>query len=136
MIPLEEFKTENKEIRDLCNILGVTVDHFSLRNNRIVCELQDRFADCVTAHLEHEDRSIYRDLLKSHTRESDQLADKFLGNTQQLKTIFNEYKKGWCRKPHKEKDHSKYVDESRAIFKTVCDRINFEEEMIFPHFEK
>lgn len=135
MIPLEEFRAENSEIRDLCNILSITVDQYSLRHNSIVCELMDRFADRVTEHLAHEDRSVYRDLLKKHTHEADVVADKFLGNTQELKRIFNEYKRGWCRKPHNEDEHAKYVDESREIFRLVCERINFEEEKIFPYFE-
>ena len=135
MIPIEEFRAENKEIRDLCNILGLSVDKYSLRHNSIVCELIGRFADRVSEHLAHEDRSIYRDLLKKHTSEADKLADKFLGNTQELKKIFNSYKRGWCLKPHSETMHAKYVDESLGMFKLVCDRIDFEENKIFPHFE-
>lgn len=135
MIPLEEFRSENREIRDLCNILSITVDQYSLRHNGIVCELMERFADRVTEHLAHEDRSVYRDLLKQHTHEADAVADKFLGNTQELKRIFNDYKRGWCRKPHSEKEHANYVDESREIFRLVCERIEFEEDKIFPYFE-
>ncbi len=135
MIPLEEFRSENAEIKDLCNILNVSVDQYSLRRNSIVCELIDRFVERVNAHLVHEDRSIYRDLLKKHTQEADQVADHFLGNTQELKRIFGEYKRDWCRKPHSEKDHAEYVDESKDMFKMVCDRIEFEENKIFPYFE-
>ena len=135
MIPIDEFKAENREIRDLCNILGMSVDKYSLRNNSVVCELIERFADRVCEHLAHEDRSIYRDLLKKHTHEAHMIADKFLGNTQQLKNIFNDYKRGWCSKPHSEAMHIKYVDESRHIFKLVFDRIDFEEDKIFPHIE-
>ena len=135
MIPVEEFKTENSEIRDLCDILSITIDQYSLRKNHIVCELFDRFTQRVNAHMSHEDRSIYRDLLKEHTAEADKLADKFLGNTQELKRIFKQYMNGWCKNPHSEEQHAKYVDESREIFRLVCDRITFEEEKIFPHFE-
>ncbi len=135
MIPVAEFRAENKEIRDLCEILNVAVIHYSLSNNSIVCELIDRFTKKVNAHMSHEDRSIYRDLLKKHTHEGDKLADKFLGNSQELKRIFNSYKKDWCRKPHSESEHAKYVEESKEMFKLVCDRIEFEENKIFPHFE-
>jgi len=135
MIPLEEFKTENREIRDLCEILSVSIDQYSLRHNNIVCELIGRFADRVNAHLKHEDRSIYHDLLQEHTHEAKILASHFLGNTQELKRIFKEYTHGWCSKPHSEDEHVKYVDESRHIFRLVCERITFEEEKIFPHFE-
>jgi len=135
MIPLEEFKAENREIMDLCTILDSSVDRYSLRGNQIICELLERFTDRVYAHLSHEHRSIYRDLLNQHTDDANKIADKFLGNTQQLKRVFNEYKKDWCRNPHNEAEHARYVDESRQIFRLVCDRIRFEEETIFPFFE-
>ena len=134
MIPIEEFRNENQEIRDLCNILNLVIEEFTMRNNSVVCELLDRFADRVTAHLSHEDRSVYRDLLKEHTAEADALANKFLGNTQELRRIFSEYRRDWCRKPHTESEHETYVNESRDMFKLVCERIDFEENKIFPHF--
>jgi hypothetical protein len=134
MIPIDELTAENREIKDLCNILGVSIDQYSLRHNSIVCELLERFVGKVKAHLAHEDRSVYRDLLKKRTREADILADHFLGNTQELKRIFKDYSRDWCRKPHSEKKHIKYVEESREMFKLVCDRIAFEETKIFPVF--
>ena len=135
MIPIDEFKSENREIRDLCSLLNTSIDQYDLRHNSIVCELLDRFVAQVNSHLVHEDRSIYRDLLKHHTHEADLLADHFLGNTQELKRIFNAYTRDWCRRPHNEAEHAQYVEESREMFKMVCDRINFEEEKIFPVFE-
>ena len=51
MIPIEEFRNENQEIRDLCNILNLVIEEFTMRNNSVVSELLDRFADRVTAHL-------------------------------------------------------------------------------------
>ncbi len=136
MIPLEELAAENREIKDLCTILGVSIDQYSLRNNSIICELLERFVRKVRAHLAHEDRSIYRDLLKKHTPEADLLADHFLGNTQELKRIFNVYTRDWCNKPHSDAKHIKYVEESREMFKLVCDRITFEENRIFPFFKQ
>jgi len=136
MIPLKEFRDENAEIKDLCHILDISVDQYSLRKNTVVCELLDRFADRVNAHLRHEDRSIYQELLKEHTQEAKIMADHLMGNTQELRRIFNGYKHDWCRKPHSEKEHVKYVDDSKRIFRLVCDRITFEEDKIFPHFEK
>jgi len=136
MIPIEEFKNENREIRDLCDILSVSIDQYSLRKNNVVCELLERFADRVNQHLMHEDRSVYRDLLQQHTHEADVLADHFLGNTQELKRIFKEYTHGWCSTPHAEEQQIKYVEESRHMFRLVCERITFEEEKIFPYFEK
>lgn len=136
MIPLEKFREEHTEIRDLCSILDATIGDYSLRNNKIMCELIERFVDEVNAHLRHEDRSVYRDLLSQHSKEADQVADHFLGNTQELKRIFKEYSRGWCRKPHSEDAHDKYIDESRHMFKLVCERIDFEEKKVFPYLQK
>jgi len=135
MIPVQEFRAENKEIRDLCEILNLAVNEYKLQNNAILCELLDRFLARVHAHLTHEDRSIYRDLLKQHSQDSDRIAQQFLGNTQELKRIIGEYRRGWCRKNHSEAEHAKYAEESREIFRLVCDRLNFEEQTIFPLFE-
>ena len=78
---------------------------------------------------------MYRDLLKQHSQDSDRIAQQFLGNTQELKRIIGEYRRGWCRKNHGEAEHAKYAEESREIFRLVCDRLNFEEQTIFPLFE-
>lgn len=136
MIPLEEFRAENTEIRDLCTILNLSIDQDSMKYNSIFCELIERFVKSVNSHLAHEDRSIYRDLLNQHTHEADHIADHFLGNTQELKRIFKAYSRGWCRKPHNDTQHQKYIEESREMFRLVCDRIDFEEKKIFPYFEK
>ncbi len=135
MIPVQDFRAENKEIRDLCEILNIAVQEYQLQNNLILCELLDRFLARVHEHLVHEDRSVYRDLLKQHGENSERIAQKFLGNTQELKRILGEYRRGWCRKDHSEAEHEKYARESREIFRLVCDRLNFEENTIFPLFE-
>ena len=136
MIELDNFRKEHTELRDLCSILDATIGDYSLRDNMIMCELIERFVDEVNAHLKHEDRSVYRDLLKQHSKEADQVADRFLGNTQEIKRIFKEYSRDWCRKPHSENQHEKYIEESRHMFKVVCDRIDFEEQKIFPYLEQ
>lgn len=135
MIPLEEFRAENNEIRDLCAILDVSVDRSELKDNSIVCELLERFAEKVNAHLAHEDRLVYSDLLKKHTKEADAIADKFLGNTQELKRIFSGYARHWCKGEHSEQTHAKFLQESHQIFRLVCERLDFEEQKIFPVFE-
>lgn len=135
MIPLAEFRAENTEIKELCSLLNITVDHIDFKDNAIVCELMTRFTTCVSDHLMHEDRSVYKDLLQKHTPEADKIAERFVANTIELKRVFNEYKRDWCAKTHSDKKHNEYAKESKEIFKLVCDRITFEEEKIFPHFE-
>ena len=135
MIPLNEFRAENTEIKELCSLLNITVEISDLQGNGVVCELLNRFTTRVSDHLTHEDRSIYKDLLKKHTPEADKIAERFVANTIELKRVFNQYRRDWCMKKHSEAKHAEYAKESKEIFKLVCDRINFEEDKIFPHFE-
>ena len=135
MIPLDEFKVENKEIRDLCDVLTVSLNEYNLRHNTIVCELLERFSNQVMAHLAHEDRSIYHELLEKHTPDAKKLGDRFLGNTLELRRIFNGFKRDWCHKPHKEQVHEQYINDCKEIFRLVCERLNFEEQKIFPLLE-
>lgn len=135
MIPLAEFRAENNEIKELCGVLNVTIELAELQENTVVCDLLNRFTTRVADHLTHEDRSIYKDLLKKHTSEADKIAEKFVSNTIELKRIFNHYKRDWCIKKHSVKKHAEYAKESKEIFRLVCDRLDFEEEKIFPHFE-
>jgi hemerythrin-like domain-containing protein len=135
MIPVEEFRSENKEILDLCRVLNILILDYELRKNPIVCELLDRFLDRVNQHISHEDRSVYGDLLAKHTDEASKLASHFLGNTQELKRIIKSYKKDWCQSDYEKEQHENYVKETKSIIKLVCDRIDFENEKIFPVFE-
>ena len=68
MIPVVEFRAENKEIRDLCTVLSTTISNYGMRNNSVIRELLERFTNRVATHLAHEDRSIYRDLLKKQNK--------------------------------------------------------------------
>jgi len=135
MIPLAEFKAENTEIKELCALLSITVDHTDFNSNSIVRELMDRFTKRVSDHLTHEDRSVYKDLLKKHTPEADKIAERFVANTIELKRVFSQYKRDWCIKTHSDSKHEAYAKESKEMFRLVCDRISFEESKIFPHFE-
>jgi len=135
MIPLEEFQKENQELADMCEVLSTLVQDHALRSNGVLCELLARFIRQVDDHITHEDRIIYGDLLAQHTPEANKLASHFLGNTQELKRICNSYKKDWCKTPHSEEDHEKYVKDSMDIFRLVCDRIDFETNKIFPIFQ-
>ena len=136
MISLAELEKENKEITELCAVLGTLIQDHSLHSNTVVCDLLDRFMSLVNSHLTHEDRTIYGDLLAKHTAEADKLASHFLGNTQELKRICKSYKKDWCRTPRSEEDQDQYTKESMDIFRLVCDRIEFETSKIFPILKK
>lgn len=134
MIPIKELQAENAEITDLCTVLNTLLADQETINSPIVCELLIRFTKAVNAHLEHEDRSVYSDLLAEHTDEARKLADRFLNNTHELRRLFKGYEKDWCKSGFNGRHKAAFVDESREMFRLVCDRVEFENQKIFPIF--
>lgn len=136
MIGIYDFKSENFEILALCQVNQVLIQDVNLRENPIVCELLDRFIDQVGAHLSHEDREVYHDLLEKHTPEAKQLANQFIENGRELKLILKSFKKDWCRKIHTADKHTNFLKDAEEVIELVKSRIRYEEEKIFPVFQK
>ena len=130
MINVDVLKQENQQIIELTAILQRLIDDSDLRDNAVFCELMERFNNSVEAHLIHEDRTIYSDLLKNENPDVHKLADQFMTNTHELRRLMKDYTKRWCHSGNK--DHSTFVDKTREIFSLVNMRINLEDSKLFP----
>jgi iron-sulfur cluster repair protein YtfE (RIC family) len=137
MIPVNEFREENVEIIQLCQVLATLLANDKLVTNPIVCELFDRFRDKVAAHLLHEDRTAYGELLRDRGKEAGALASAFLENTHELKKLISKYNKKWCRgaRPNEETAKS-FQQQTTDIFQLVDQRLIMEENKLFPMLEK
>lgn len=136
MPPVEEFREENTEITELCQVLAVLLADEKLVTNPIVCELFDRFRDKVAAHLLHEDRDAYGKLLRDRGKEANTLAGDFLENTHELKKLIAKYDKRWCRDRPNEATAGVFQQQTTEIFSLVSQRLVMEEEKLFPILEK
>lgn len=133
MIPIEELRTENRAIEELCQVLSRVADLPTLEQNSVICELIDRFIARVDKHLEHESRDVYKDLLHGHGAQAKTVAEQFLDNSHELHRLCERYKKRWtknrkCAAGNGEglgADISEFVDLVRA-------RIALENERLFP----
>jgi hemerythrin-like domain-containing protein len=132
MINVKELEVENQEIVDLASVLSVLMGHAEQRGNPIFCELLERFMDKINAHLMHESRSVYGDLLTSNDKDVNKVASQFITNTHELKKILKGYTKRWCVAISSSEDHSGFVDETSEIFKLLNERINLEKAHLFP----
>lgn len=133
MIPVEEFRQENQSISELCAVLSPLLEKDDLLTNPIVCELLERFHSKVKAHLEHEARSLYGELLRGHKVDGQSLASEFMGNTHELKRILSKYSKHWCKgTPVKPEDFDDFRQQTSDIFQLVDRRLNLEEKKLFP----
>ncbi|MDH5387504.1 MAG: hemerythrin domain-containing protein [Gammaproteobacteria bacterium] len=131
MIPVEELRKENNEIKDLSEVLSGLISNSSLRNNDVFCELLERFQNKLDQHLKHEARSIYPELLNHDETNIKQIAKSFLGNTHELERILSKYTKRWCKHINTEK-HEEFENETSEVFRLVNERIQMEEKHLFP----
>lgn len=130
MVDVEELKQENQNILNLTQVLHHLIEVEKLRNNPVFCELMERFNKSVEAHLAHEDRTVYSDLLNHDERQIHMLADQFISNTHELRRLMADYTKKWCKS--EAGDHAVFVEKTREIFSLVDMRINLEDSKLFP----
>ena len=130
MVNVEELRKENQEIINLTNILHHLVADENLRSNPIFCELMERFNKSVEAHLTHEDRSVYSDLLNNDDRQIHNLADQFITNTHELRRLMKDYTKRYCNS--ESSNHTDFVNMTKEIFSMVDRRIDLENSKLFP----
>ncbi len=137
MVSFTELHSQNHNITELSKIL------FQLINKRSLCDLDvtcDIFFDYITkvkAHLDLEERELYRDLLTHSEKDVTANAKKYLSGSSEIKHVLKDYLKRWCRnKSLRIKDHEKFVKDSEEIFDLVNDRITDEVENFYPMVRK
>ncbi len=136
MYSLDELKAQNQEISDLCAVLSVLVEQKSLHNNPFVCELMARFKEKVWLHLVFEDNTIYSALSRHDNSSVSGVAKDFHDSARELKKRFSSYVRRWCNASIGESEHAELVAESRKIFQLINDRVEFENEKMFPLVSK
>ncbi len=132
MYSLDELKTQNREIADLCAVLSVLVEQPSLHNNPYVCELMNRFKEKVWIHLVFEDNTIYSALAEHDNTAISNVARNFHDSARQIKKRFSGYVRRWCNPAVGEDEHDQLIQESREIFQLIKDRVKYENEKMFP----
>ena len=132
MYSLDELKEQNQEISDLCAVLSVLVEQPSLHNNPFVCELMSRFKEKVWIHLVFEDNTIYSALSRHENTAVSSVAQDFHDSARQIKKRFSGYIRRWCNPSVGQLEHEALVKESREIFQLIKDRVEYENEKMFP----
>ncbi len=131
MIPVDELRKENNEIKDLSEVISSLISNPSLHSNVVFCDLLKRFQKKLDEHLMHEARSIYPELLNHDDKKIKQTAKDFVSNTHELERILKKYAKRWCKNIDA-KSHADFENETREIFRLINERIQLEETHLFP----
>lgn len=135
MYSLEELKQQNQEIAHLCDVLSVLIDKPQLQNNPYVDELMNRFKERVWMHLVFEDKTIYASLLHTGDEKTSTIAKTFHASAKEIKRRFSVFVRHWCAKPLAADEYNDLCDESLEIINLIRDRINYENEQMFPLVE-
>ncbi len=135
MYTLDELKKQNQEITHLCAVLAVLVEHPHLHNNPVVCELISRFKEKVWLHLVFEDNTLYQELARHDDEATRRVVQEFHDSARALKKRFSTYLRRWCQPEVSDSEHEELLRESREIFNLIRNRVQYEDEHIFPLLE-
>lgn len=131
MITIDELHEQNHQIAELAKTLSYLFQDREMCDTGIACELFERYRDKFVAHVGN-NREIYSSLLRAHDNSSHKLADRFIEGEKELKRLFNSYEKKWCKKGLHIDDHDKFLQETSDMFDLVWDRIQAENEQLYP----
>jgi hemerythrin-like domain-containing protein len=134
MYDLAHYRSSHTDLRQMIEDLKslLTPEMLKIRPNaktayQLLCELGTK----VRAHLGEEDRGVYPSLLIHEDPRVKSLAWGFINGERPLRRAFDDYHRKWL----KNCDFNftqEFIDESRDIFQMVSDRIDRENQVLFP----
>jgi hypothetical protein len=134
MITYDDLNTQSHEITELANVLSFLLKDRSMCDTRTCCELFYRYGEKIDAHLDTVDHT-YTALLNSRDEHAKNVAHRFMGGSQEIKRIFNQYKKKWYERSKCRlhiSDYDTLLNETEQVFDLVLSRILDETEELFP----
>lgn len=133
MISYMELNEQNHRITELSNVLSYLINERSICDTAVSCELFFRYMNMVREHLEIEERELYQELLVDSDNDVRNIGRKFLSGSGEIKRIFNQYQKRWCKgKELRIRDHASFVDDTRELFSLIIRRIDDEIVHLYP----
>ena len=135
MITYDELHKQNHKITELTNILNLLLKDRLLCDSEITCSLFFDYVDQVKTHLDVSDNHLYSRLLAAGNQRAKNTASRFMGGSKEIKRIFAEYLKKWCKLRQRElviKQYDQFIAETDEMFEMVLDRIQDETEHLYP----
>jgi hemerythrin-like domain-containing protein len=134
MQTLDDYRSNHAELRQMIDDLQsiLTPELLKVRPNAktaydLLCDLGER----VKRHLADEDRSIYPSLLIHEDPRVKSIAWGFISGEKPLRKTFDDYHRKWLK--HTDyKFPEEFLDETREVFSMLTQRIEREEQVLFP----
>jgi Na+-transporting NADH:ubiquinone oxidoreductase subunit NqrA len=137
MILIDTLQAQNHKIAELSNVLEVLLQNRALCNTQVTCDMFFSYVDLVKEHLQLEDKNIYQPMLTHPDASVKKVADQFMTGSTEIKRVFDQYLKHWCRKKTlRIKNHEKFINDTMDMFELVWKRIVDETEHLYPVVRK
>jgi translation initiation factor 2 alpha subunit (eIF-2alpha) len=137
MLDIDKLNKENHRITELAKVLGAMIDDRGICDTSVANDLFFAYVDSVMQHLRVEETELYQVMLTHNDNHVRNLAKRFLSGSGEIKRVFNQYLKRWCRnKKLYIGDHEKFLKDSEEMFEMIYKRVVDETEHLYPAFRK
>jgi succinate dehydrogenase flavin-adding protein (antitoxin of CptAB toxin-antitoxin module) len=139
MVAFDELFAQNHKITELSNVFLYLIKDRSMCDTDIACGVFFNYVEKVREHLEVVDKKMYKALLASPDQSVNNVADRFMAGSQEIKKIFSTYLKTWSKERTKDlviMDYEAFVKDTEEMFNLVLDRIQRETEHLYPLVRK
>ncbi len=139
MVSFDELFAQNHKITELSNVFLYLIKDRSMCDTDIACDVFFTYVEKVREHIEVVDKKMYKALLASPDQSVNNVADRFMAGSQEIKRIFANYLKTWSKQRTKNlviRDHEAFLKDTEEMFDLVLDRIQRETEHLYPLVRK
>ncbi len=139
MVSFDELFAQNHKITELSNVFLYLIKDRSMCDTDIACDVLFTYVEKVREHIEVVDKKMYKALLASPDQSVNNVADRFMAGSQEIKKIFANYLKTWSKERTKDlviRDHEAFLKDTEEMFDLVLDRIQRETEHLYPLVRK
>lgn len=135
MVSYNQLHSEIHNITELSNALDYLITDRSMCDNPVTNNVFFSFMDKAKKHLEAEDKEIYAPLLSKGDQAAQNIANKFLDGSNELKRLLDRHLRSWTNNKRSSlmiADHDSFVSDTRALTNLMLERIQDETEHLYP----
>ena len=137
MAQSDRFRQQHKELLEMAKKIDELLVPEQLAND--ATEVRSCLADLVgklKMHLAAEDHSLYPSLLKQENEEIRVIARQFIEEIGNIGTVLAGYLEKWPSQLPIQDNPMDFIKETRCIFSALADRIEKEDNKLFPLLDK
>jgi len=132
-VKTENLQRQHKELLEEAKQISKYLEPRTLSKNAAeVHILLSKMAGKLKIHLEMEDKVLYPALLKYPDEKIQKLTQKYLNEIGNIADTFKKYLAKWPQKMSIQLNPVEFIEETQEIFKVLYQRINKEDNELFP----